>query len=52
VAEGRVSVERYRSYLKLVKESKYYEMTYMEKRKKDRAFGKMIKNYMKSTEKP
>ena len=47
---GELSAERYQSYLKLVKESKYYEMTYLEKRKKDRAFGKMRKNYKKNNE--
>jgi ribosome biogenesis GTPase / thiamine phosphate phosphatase len=48
VAEGELTAERFQNYLKLMKESKYYEMSYREKRKKDKAFGKMIKNYMKS----
>ncbi|MGD0728294.1 MAG: ribosome small subunit-dependent GTPase A [Spirochaetia bacterium] len=51
VAKGELTTERYNSYLKLMKESKYYEMTYMEKRKKDKAFGKMVKNYMKFNQK-
>ena len=51
VVEGELSTERFQSYLKLMKESRYYEMTYVEKRKKDRAFGKMVKNYMKSSQK-
>ncbi len=46
-----MSAERLQSYQKLNKESKYYEMTYLEKRKRDKAFGKMVKNYMKSKEK-
>jgi ribosome biogenesis GTPase len=48
VAEGELTAVRFQSYLKLMKESKYYEMTYLEKRKKDKAFGKMVKNYMKA----
>jgi ribosome biogenesis GTPase len=51
VAEGLLTAARFQSYLKLMKESKHYEMTYLEKRKKDKAFGKMVKNYMKSKQK-
>jgi ribosome biogenesis GTPase len=51
VAEGEVTTERFQSYLRLAKESKYYEMSYLEKREKDKAFGKMVKNYMKSQRK-
>ena len=50
VAEGTLTAERLQSYLKLTKESKYYEMTFLQKRKKDKAFGKMLKNYMKLTQ--
>ena len=51
VAKGELTAERFQNYLKLMKESKYYEMTYLEKRKKDRAFGKIVKNYMKANQK-
>jgi ribosome biogenesis GTPase / thiamine phosphate phosphatase len=47
VSEGRLTAERYQSYLKLMRESKRYEMTYLERRRKDKSFGKMIKSYMK-----
>lgn len=47
VAEGELTTERFQSYQKLLRESNYYEMTYLEKRKKDKAFGKMLKNYTK-----
>ncbi len=47
VRTGQLSMERYQSYLKLQRESEHYEMTSLEKRRKDRAFGKMIKNYEK-----
>jgi ribosome biogenesis GTPase len=45
VGQGKIDAERYRNYLKLKKESDFYEMSYLEKRKKDKAFGKMVKNY-------
>jgi ribosome biogenesis GTPase len=48
VARGELSEERYASFLKLKKESDYYEMSYVEKRKKDRAFGRFIKSALKS----
>ena len=51
VADGELTAERFQNYQKLMKESKYYEMTYMEKRNKDKAFGKMVKNYMKAKQK-
>jgi ribosome biogenesis GTPase / thiamine phosphate phosphatase len=47
VSAGQLSQERYESYLKLLKESRYFEMTSVEKRQKDRTFGKMLKNYEK-----
>jgi ribosome biogenesis GTPase / thiamine phosphate phosphatase len=43
--------ERYRSYIKLKKESDYYAMTSLEKRQKDKSFGKMVKNAMKQIKK-
>ena len=51
VAEGELTAERFQNYLKLMKESKHYEMSYLEKRKKDKTFGKMVKNYMKFKQK-
>lgn len=46
VEKGDLDEGRYRSYIDLVKESAYYQMSYYEKRKKDRKFGKMIKSVM------
>jgi ribosome biogenesis GTPase len=43
IAEGELSEKRYAGYLKLRKESEHYEMSYLEKRKKDKAFGRFIK---------
>ena len=47
VRSGELSEERYQSYMKLMKESKFHEMSYVERRKKDKQFGKMIKNTLK-----
>ena len=44
---GELSDGRYQSYLKLVRESEHYEMSYAEKRRKDRRFGQMIKSLAK-----
>ncbi len=44
---GALSEGRYFSYMKLKKESAYHEMSYVEKRKKDRAFGRFIKTATK-----
>jgi len=47
VTNGELSEERYSSYMKLKKESEYHEMSYVDKRKKDRAFGRFIKSAKK-----
>jgi len=47
IAQGDLSEERYSNYMKLRKESEYYEMSYLEKRKKDRAFGRFVKTVKK-----
>jgi ribosome biogenesis GTPase len=47
VERGELSEDRHFNYLKLRKESEYYEMSYLDKRKKDKAFGKFIKSFKK-----
>ncbi len=47
VTDGQLSVKRYENYLKITKESDHYEMSYLEKKQKDKAFGKLIKTVMK-----
>lgn len=47
VKDGIISQERYQNFLKLTKESAYYEMSYLEKRRKDKKFGKFVKSVMK-----
>lgn len=44
---GDLSGERYQNYLKMKKESEYNQMSYHDKRKKDKRFGKLIKSTMK-----
>ena len=47
VERGELSEDRYASYLKLKKESEFHEMSYLDRRKKDRAFGKFLKTAKK-----
>jgi ribosome biogenesis GTPase len=47
VRDGELNEDRYSSYIKLKKESEYHEMSYRDKRKKDRAFGRYIKSAKK-----
>jgi len=47
IENGTLPADRYQSYLKLMKESEYYELSYRDKRKKDRKFGQFIKSVMK-----
>ncbi|HNW92172.1 MAG TPA: ribosome small subunit-dependent GTPase A [bacterium] len=47
IADGVLSEERYQSYCKLRKESAYHEMSYAEKRKKDKDFGRFVKSALK-----
>ena len=51
VENGTVSEERYQSYLKLKKETEYHDLSYVEKRRKDRSFGRFIKSAKKSLRK-
>ncbi len=48
---GELSDERYQNYIKMNKESAYYEMSYIEKRRKDKQFGRLTKKYMKHKKK-
>jgi ribosome biogenesis GTPase len=47
VISGVLKEDRYSSYMKLKKESEYHELSYLDKRKKDRAFGRFIKSAKK-----
>jgi ribosome biogenesis GTPase len=48
IKAGDLSEQRYQNYLKVKKESEFNQMSYLEKRKKDRSFGKLIKTTMKN----
>jgi len=47
VEKGELSPDRYQNYVKMMKESSFQEMSYLEKRKKDKQFGKHCKSVMK-----
>ncbi|HUT63022.1 MAG TPA: ribosome small subunit-dependent GTPase A, partial [Anaerolineae bacterium] len=47
VKNGEISHKRYQNYIKMYKESTYNEMSYLEKRKRDKQFGKLCKSAMK-----
>jgi ribosome biogenesis GTPase len=47
VERGELDAGRYTNYMKIRKESDFHEMSYLDKRKKDKAFGKMVKSVKK-----
>jgi ribosome biogenesis GTPase / thiamine phosphate phosphatase len=47
IEEGRLSSKRYQNYIKMSRESVYNEMSYRDKRLKDKQFGKFVKTVMK-----
>ena len=51
VKNGELPAKRYQNYLKIRKESEFHEMSYLEKRNKDKKFGKMVKSAMKDKKK-
>ena len=51
VTNGALTEERYSNYMKLSKESEHYEMSYLDKRKKDRTFGRFVKTAKKNRKK-
>ena len=48
---GSLSEEKYKNYLKLKKENDYYAMSSLEKRQRDKNFGKMVKSALKEVKK-
>src|SRR5512140_3794508 len=51
IEKGELNAEHYQSYLKLKAESDFNEMSHVDKRKKDKAFGKMVKSVLKERRK-
>ncbi len=43
VEQSVINEDRYNNFLKIWKESEFYEMSYLEKRKRDKTFSKMVK---------
>jgi ribosome biogenesis GTPase len=48
VENGALSEDRYQSYLKLKKETEFHDLSYFERRRKDRSFGRFIKSAKKT----
>lgn len=51
VEKGDIDKNSYENYLKLEREKAHFELTVVEKRKKDKELGKIIKNYKKDMNK-
>ena len=51
IEQGTLQADRYQGYLKLLKESEYNELSYVEKRRKDRKFGQFVKTALKQHKK-
>ena len=47
IKDNELNKERYQSYLKLKKETDYHDLSYFEKRQKDKNFGRFIKSAKK-----
>jgi ribosome biogenesis GTPase / thiamine phosphate phosphatase len=47
---GEMDAEHYGNFLKLKRESEYHQLSYAEKRKKDKDFGRLIKSVKKDLE--
>ncbi|MBK8142501.1 MAG: ribosome small subunit-dependent GTPase A [Chitinophagaceae bacterium] len=47
VEKGEIDQASYENYLKLEREKAHFESSVIERRKKDKEFGKMVKNYKK-----
>jgi ribosome biogenesis GTPase len=48
VESGEIDKSSYENYLKMEREKEHFESTVAEKRKKDKDFGKMIKQFKKT----
>jgi ribosome biogenesis GTPase / thiamine phosphate phosphatase len=51
VENGEIDEASYENYMKMEREKAHFEASVVEKRKKDKAFGKMMKNYKKDVNK-
>jgi ribosome biogenesis GTPase len=47
IKDNELDEKRYQGYLKLIKESEFHQMSYVQRRKKDKQFGRMVNTAMK-----
>ena len=47
INDGKLEQTRYDNYMKMIRESKFNEMSYLEKKQKDKKLGKLIKSTLK-----
>lgn len=48
IAQGELDSAHFQSYVKLKNETAFHDMSHLEKRKKDRAFGKLVRSVTKA----
>jgi ribosome biogenesis GTPase len=48
IENGEIESKQYDNFIKLRKESEYHKRSYLENRKRDKEFGKMVKEVMKT----
>ena len=51
IEDNEIDEDRFNNYMKIQKEAVFYEMSYLEKRQRDKKFGKMVKQIMKDKKK-
>ena len=51
IKEGLIPKKRFENFIKMSKQSQHYSMSYLDKRKKDKNFTKMIKSVVKNNKK-
>ncbi len=51
VKQGRIDRKTYENFLKIEREKEHFDLTVAERRKKDKSFGKMLKNYKNDMQK-
>lgn len=49
VEQGTLTQERYANYMKMYKESRFHEMSYQERKQREKQFGKLMHNYHKKS---
>jgi len=51
IEKGKINRDSYENYMRMEREKEYFESSVAERRKKDKDFGKMLKNYKKDVKK-